>query len=416
LFVDLKSAVSADADLAGFYSARGYRPLWISNTGLRPEADRLLLFLQTAELDGLDPSRYLSPELAAALAEARTGAPTALLRAEALLTRAFASYAFDMRRPRRTDMIYVDPAAAPAVPTSRELLDEAASAASLDAYLQNVGWMHPLYGQLRAALSGDSGQGFGSSEQQLLRVNLERARALPANPGRRYILVDAAAARLYLYENGEVRDTMKVVVGKETHQTPMMGGVVRYAILNPYWNIPPDLVRVRIAPNAVKEGPGYLRAQRYEVLSSWDDGAEIIDAAAIDWEAVADGAQEVRVRQLPGGTNAMGKMKFMFPNHLGIYLHDTPERELLDETSRQFSSGCVRLEDAPRLARWIFGEAPSAASKDPEQKIDVPDPVPVYLTYLTAAPENGRIAFRPDVYDRDRPQLASLASQSVGGF
>ena len=107
----------------------------------------------------------------------------------------------------------------------------------------------------------------------------------------------------------------------------------------------------------------------------------------------------------------MGKMKFMFPNDLGIYLHDTPDKALFDEEERRFSSGCVRVEDAPRLAKWLFGEPIRASSDEPEQQVNLDRPVPVYITYLTAAPTETGIAFREDAYGRDDGQLERLASR-----
>jgi murein L,D-transpeptidase YcbB/YkuD len=97
----------------------------------------------------------------------------------------------------------------------------------------------------------------------------------------------------------------------------------------------------------------------------------------------------------------MGRIKFMFPNDLGVYLHDTPDKELLRESERLFSAGCVRLEDAPRLARWLFGKPIKTASAHPRKRIDLPEPCPVYITYLTAAADAGKLVFRPDVYNRD---------------
>jgi murein L,D-transpeptidase YcbB/YkuD len=253
----------------------------------------------------------------------------------------------------------------------------------------------------------------GSSEtRQLLRLNLERARALPAQLGRRYVLVDAAAARLWMYEDGRAVDSMRVVVGKPSEQTPMMAATIRYAVLNPYWNVPPDLVRERIAPGVLREGNGFVRSRRYELLSGWEQNARRLEPGSVDWAAVAAGRRELRVRQLPGPDNAMGRMKFMFPNDLGVYLHDTPDRSLLREEGRLFSAGCVRVEDAPRLARWLFGEAPRARGSTPEQQVDLPEPVPVYITYMTAAPEPQGVALRPDVYNRDPAHLALLASDA----
>jgi murein L,D-transpeptidase YcbB/YkuD len=162
----------------------------------------------------------------------------------------------------------------------------------------------------------------------------------------------------------------------------------------------------------VKEGLGYLKSKGYQLLSSWGPDATLVDPATVDWKAVAAGTQEVRLRQLPGPSNAMGKMKFMFPNAQGVYLHDTPQKELLSEASRMFSGGCVRLEDAPRLAKWLFGRVPVAAGAAPEQRVDLPQPVPVYLTYLTAMPgAGGELSFLPDVYNRDQAALAAVGNR-----
>jgi murein L,D-transpeptidase YcbB/YkuD len=144
-------------------------------------------------------------------------------------------------------------------------------------------------------------------------------------------------------------------------------------------------------------------------MSDWTDNATVIDPSTIDWKAVAAGTTEVRIRQLPGRYNAMGDMKFMFPNREGIYLHDTPEKELLTEASRLFSGGCVRLEDAPRLGRWMFGKDLQAQGSAPEQRVDLPTPVPVYITYLTAVPSGSSIAWYDDIYDRDGVSLPGRA-------
>lgn len=252
------------------------------------------------------------------------------------------------------------------------------------------------------------------NREPAIRLNMERARVLPTDPGRRYILVDAASARLFLYENGRVQDTMKVIVGKPDQPTPMLAGLMHYAIVNPYWNVPPDLARTKVAPGVIGKGVGFLKSMRYEVLSDWTDKATVLDPRTVDWRAVAAGRSEIRVRQLPGKGNSMGRMKFMMPNDLGIYLHDTPDRHLFADADRYFSAGCVRLEDAPRLARWLFGKPLVAASKAPEQRVDLPEPVPVYITYLTAAPAANGLAFRNDVYGRDRPGAPRTERRSAG--
>ena len=245
--------------------------------------------------------------------------------------------------------------------------------------------------------------------ERLIEANVERARALPSPTSGRYLLVDAAAAQLYMYEDGRPVDSMRVIVGKPDHPTPMLAAYVRYAVVNPYWNIPPDLVRERIAVNVLNQGLSYLRDRRYEVLSGWEADARPVDPSTIDWTEVAAGRRDVRVRQLPGQSNMMGDVKFMMSEQLGIYLHDTPDRDLFDAADRRLSSGCVRLEDAGRLAQWLLGRSPQADSASPEQRVDLPEAVPVFITYLTVAPSEGRLVFRDDVYGRDSATLASIA-------
>ena len=172
--------------------------------------------------------------------------------------------------------------------------------------------------------------------------------------------------------------------------------------------MPPDLAAERIAPNVLRQGLKYLDQLGYQILSDWTPGAEIIDPATIDWKAVADGKTEVMMRQLPGPHNAMGRRKFMFPNAEGIYLHDNPDRSLFQEASRLYSGGCVRLEDAPRLGRWLFGHDLEWEGATTEQPVRLDPPVPVYITYLTAMPSGSSIAFFDDVYGRDKARLATL--------
>ena len=208
--------------------------------------------------------------------------------------------------------------------------------------------------------------------------------ANPIYPDRgRYLLVDAASARLFMIEDGEIVDSMRVIVGKPDAQTPTIASQIYYATLNPYWNVPPDLARSIIAPNVLKYGLGYLKDRGYEVLDGFGEDAQVISPAEVDWEAVAKGRAKVKVRQLPGPGNSMGEVKFGFPNNSGIFLHDTPKKELFAEASRNISNGCVRLEDAPRLARWLLGRDPESVDADiPEQHVALPRAVPIYITYL----------------------------------
>lgn len=243
--------------------------------------------------------------------------------------------------------------------------------------------------------------------ERLIIVNLERARRLPlATEAHRYILVDVGSAKLFMYENGRPVDSMKVIVGKEETATPMMAALMRYASVNPYWNVPPEMVTSLIAPNVLKQGLTYLKDRRYEVLADWSDEATAIDPATVDWEAAAQGRKVIRVRQLPGGGNSMGRVKYMMPNDFGIYLHDTPKKELFADQNRWISNGCIRLEDAQRLAAWLMGGLPQAPDPDRPQRVDLPDPVPVFVTYFTVAASPQGVEFRADPYKRDLAVIA----------
>ena len=395
--------------LAAFYAARDGRPLWLGEgTGA---ATALVDLLSSAEADGLNPDRYRSKALARAIRSAQGGSTAEVRRADLLLSQAFVAYVRDLKRTPPVDIVWVDPELKPKPPTPRQLLEAAEAAPSLESWVADMRFMHPIYAGLRHALA--RGQ-VDSAERRVLRLNLERARALPSG-NQRHILVNATAARLTAYEGGEIVDSMRVVVGKPKNPTPVMAAYIRYTALNPYWYVPPDLAAERIAPNVLKQGLGYLKAQGYQVMTNWNDDDTIVDPATIDWQAVADGSRQVHIRQLPGRANAMGKMKFMFPNDQGVYLHDTPDKELLTEPARMFSGGCVRLEDAPRLAAWLHGEPLTANGKKAEQRVDLDRPVPVFITYLTVMPSGTELATFPDVYGRDRDELALLGNSLIAG-
>jgi murein L,D-transpeptidase YcbB/YkuD len=197
----------------------------------------------------------------------------------------------------------------------------------------------------------------------------------------RYVLVDAASARLYMIEDGRVQDSMKVIVGKPETPTPELKSVINYETLNPYWHVPADLTQTLVAARVLQEGNTYLTTRGYEVVSTFAPDARVLSPDSVDWKAVAAGEAKVYVRQRPGPANSLGHFKFDLPNGDGIYLHDTPKKELFTQDARNLSHGCVRLEDAQRLARWLLGRDPPAASV-PEENILLPRPVPITISYL----------------------------------
>ncbi|MFO6448129.1 L,D-transpeptidase family protein [Erythrobacter sp. NE805] len=242
--------------------------------------------------------------------------------------------------------------------------------------------------------------------EALILADLDRLRALPAD-GRRHVLADTAAARLRMIEGGREAGSMRVVVGKPGMATPLLAGLIRYALVNPYWNVPPDLVRATIAPAVLREGPGMLARRRYVLSPDWRSTAPL-DPGAVDWQAVAAGRASVWVRQLPGGRNMMGRVKFMLPNDMGIYLHDTPDKTLFTRADRRLSSGCVRVEDAARLGAWLFGRDILAGDPAPDRRVDLEEPVPVYTLRLNTGVERGRVRFRSEGLDGGEPSPPHL--------
>ena len=251
--------------------------------------------------------------------------------------------------------------------------------------------------------------------QQLIIINMERAKRLPApEEQRKYALVDAGNGRLSMWENGRMVDSMKVVVGKAETATPMMAAYIRYASVNPYWNVPPELVKSLIGPRIVAQGVSYLTEREYQVLDSYNENARVLDATSVDWQAVVDGRQDVRLRRLPSPANSMGMMKFMLPNYFGIYLHDSPEKEHFTKNELWISNGCVRVEDYKRFASWLFGGyVPKGKDPKVEEEVNLPAPVPVYMTYLTVQPTANGVRFLEDHYGRDAHLMERYGSQMV---
>jgi len=391
--VPIAGATALGQGLQDFYKGRE-ESLWFAKPGRQVQL--LMQLLGSSELDGL-PGRYRVDVLRQALKAASSGDRKAVRRADSMLSEAFVDYVHALRTPADTGTLYVDKELKPKPPTDRAILDDASKAPSLESYVADMRWMNPMYVQLRRALASGA---YSDEQKKLIRVNMDRVRELPTGD-RRYILVNAAAQRLFMYEDGRPIDSMRVVVGKTKYPTPMMSALVRFAALNPYWYVPADLTAERIAPMVLSQGMKYLDRQGYQVVSSFDGDPQIIDPTTIDWRAVADGKQQILIRQLPGPWNSMGRIKFMFPNVAGVYLHDNPERELFEQAARLYSGGCVRLEDAWRLSRWIFHKDLTWEGAGTEEKVMLEKPIPVYITYLTAVPNGSSVAFLDDVYKRD---------------
>ncbi|MEW9856708.1 L,D-transpeptidase family protein [Novosphingobium sp. M1R2S20] len=244
--------------------------------------------------------------------------------------------------------------------------------------------------------------------EAIILANLERARWLPREMGDKFVLVNTAAARLIGYEHDAPALEMKVALGSSKRPTPALADKIETIVLDPSWYVPPHLVQSIIAPKVLEKGLAYLNENGFVVLSDWSDTAVEADPSSVDWRAVRDGRAYARVRQKPGPANPMGDTKFMFPNRLGIYLHDTPNHAVFAKEDRYVSNGCVRVEKAAELARFLVGEPMPADGSEMSREIVLKGPVPVITAHFTFWWDGHNPTFHKDVYGRDHPLIAKL--------
>jgi murein L,D-transpeptidase YcbB/YkuD len=247
-------------------------------------------------------------------------------------------------------------------------------------------------------------------------LNLERRRWMADNPGERYVFVNLADFELKLVEEPHTVFDTRVVIGAPYRRTPVFSGDMTYLELNPHWNVPPSIARNELLPK-IKADPGYLAANDFQLLSDWSDNARVLDPHAIDWSAVRPDTFTYKLRQGPGPGNALGHIKFMFPNRFNIYLHDTPARGLFARDVRDFSHGCIRVQDPEALAAFVLGRQPgwsegqinAAVATGQRTIVTLDQPLPVHIAYLTAwVNKDGSVNFRRDVYGRDAILAAAL--------
>lgn len=395
-----------------FYAGWRYAPIWFNGRQAKPAAAELVKILQRAPLDGISPGPQYAAQVQAAVNQAlATGTPEAIAFAEHTLSEALVLYAQVMKRPM-TSYIFAYDYLKPKTPGADEVLRTAVGSPSLERYLSQVANPNSIYTSIRDAAWRQMQASGSTVPDPRVLANLDRSRIFPASG--RFVIVDSATQRLFMYENGVPVDSMKVVVGDAKKPmelpTPMIASTMYYVVHNPYWNVPHHLVR-RMAPNLTKAS--YRKANGYEIMSDWTADATPIDPGSVDWTAVQAGTKQIRVRQKPSGENSMGDLKFPFDNPEGIFLHDTPKKEYFQLASRDKSNGCVRLEDARRFARWLLQREPASPSDGAEQFEQMAAGVPVFTTYLTAQVQDGQLAFVKDIYGWD-PAAAGGTQVAAG--
>ncbi len=255
-----------------------------------------------------------------------------------------------------------------------------------------------------------------------IELNLERWRWMPSDLGRRHIMVNTADFRLSVVEDGRTVLEMPVVVGRPARRTPVFSALMTYMVLNPSWTVPHTIAVEDILPR-LKAGENYLQEHAIHLFSGWNGDAVELDPQTVDWSHYSKRRFPFQLRQDPGPRNALGDFKFMFPNKFAVYLHDTPQRNLFKKVQRDFSSGCIRVENAPALAAyllrdnsgWSEARLRAAIRNDAgERVIIIRNPLPVHLVYQTSwVDRDRRLHFRNDIYGRDKALDAALRQRAA---
>lgn len=468
------------AAVQSFYRARDYRRAWIEDGRFSAEAEGVARIVARASSDGLDGGRYRIDLAPRAVAAAFNGAPESDADAvqDVLLTYVFLKYAADMTgrfdpkaagpfwltQPRPPDLASwlehavrsrrapdVFTALSPTHPVYEALKTALARYRRIE---RDGGWdalparlalrrgrRDPMVVLLRRRLAADDDDVTTASPSSAdvydrplaeavkrfqrrhgvapsglldaatlaelnvpvqarirqIELNLERWRWLRSDLGRRHVIVNIPSFQLTAYEDTRAAVTMKVVTGKLDSPTPVLSDDMTSVIFRPYWNVPPTIAEDEIIPIVLRD-PGYLRRHNMELVSG-------------------------QIRQRPGASNALGLVKFVFPNAFGVYLHDTPDEGLFARPLRAFSHGCIRVEKPEALARWVLRDLPqwtpaaiqSAMRSGRERSLALREPVPVYVTYQTVGRgEDGAVCFWPDVYGHDRAQMPLLPAPALG--
>jgi murein L,D-transpeptidase YcbB/YkuD len=255
-----------------------------------------------------------------------------------------------------------------------------------------------------------------SAERRMrqIELNLERLRWLPNELGARYVMVNIPDFQLHAFEGGKEVLTMRVIVGDEYDgSTPVFADTMNQVVFRPYWNVPAGIATKEILP-LVQDNEAYLARNQYEVVP--EGGGDPLDPRSVDWEDLDSTNFPYLIRQKPGPTNALGLVKFLFPNRFDIYMHDTPGDHLFQRQKRALSHGCIRLEHPDRFAvyaldgsgNWDEARIRQAMNAEEPQEVRLERPVSVYILYLTAFARDGRVQFRPDLYDVDTRGIERL--------
>ncbi|MCX5496589.1 L,D-transpeptidase family protein [Kaistia dalseonensis] len=245
--------------------------------------------------------------------------------------------------------------------------------------------------------------GEGKDKTAEIIANMERWRWLPRDLGDFHVEVNIPEFEVRVFNDGKVVHQTRVVTGKVTNQTPIFSDEMESIVVNPSWNVPASITMKEMLP-AIRRDPSYLSRQGYQVLASVNGKFRPVDPGMVDWSNVSAG--KIQIRQPPGDDNALGSIKFLFPNQHSVYLHDTPSKSLFSKDVRAFSHGCVRVQNPLEFADVLLAYEGGWTSQrlrkmigGKESWVNLPKHIPIHLVYFTAfVDDNGRLETRPDIY------------------
>ena len=411
-FIDRKPEQTA---AGAFYQTRNYQPIWTGSPEALKRAEGAIAFLRNIKSEGLEPRDYPTPDLSGNLSEEQAA------KAELQLTGSILRYARHASSGRvsytrvSASILYPDHAADPA-----EVLNKVASAPDMNVVLQSFEPQQPGFVALKAALAKELAtpeqatslqdreaskkhRGKDADERSQKKngvdsivANMERWRWLPRDLGETHVVVNIPDYTLGVYKDDALVWHTKIVVGKPGNlATPLLSETMKFLTVNPTWNVPPSIIRNEYLP-ALERDPGALQRIGLRVSNN-PDGS-------------------LRVYQPPGDRNALGRIRFNFPNQFLVYQHDTPNKNLFARDSRAFSHGCMRVENPEKYAEVLLSLSQPAEGYsiarirslygDQERTINLKQPIPVHVTYQTAfVDKQGQLNFRHDVYGLDTATL-----------
>jgi murein L,D-transpeptidase YcbB/YkuD len=411
-------------DVRAFYDGRDLAPAWVTERAPGPRVETALQLLTAATLHGLDPEDYAAETLRAdrdrlaAADEATRDAgefETALLDFDVRLTSALLALGHDVAigrtPPADFDPLWRSRRDPPNLPrTLAHALDT-----DLASWLDDIAPRHAEYAALKSALADpDRLAATGRDDAAaVIAANMERWRWVPDDFGDRHFLVNIPSFTLVARHNGGDDLTMRVVVGKpDTNETPILSSEISSVVFSPSWNIPASIVVKETVPAQLRD-PGYLAKHGIDALRPNGSGFARVDPATLR-TASAGELKRMLYRQRPGPDNALGQVKFPFPNEHDVYLHDTPSDGAFGRVMRALSHGCVRLERPELLAAyalatdagtsaWTGPKIKRAMDSGREQFVKLPAPIKVHLVYFTVSvADDGTIVFLPDIYHLDK--------------